>query len=68
MKYAIQLIEKLLKYNPEQRLKPLDALKEPFFNELRETPDMTLPNGNPLPKDLFNFREEEINTSNKDLK
>ena len=40
MKYAIQLIEKLLKYNPEQRLKPLDALKEPFFNELRETPDM----------------------------
>lgn len=68
MKFAIQLIEKLLKYNPEQRLKPLEALKEPFFDQLREEPNMTLPNGNALPKDLFKFREEEINASNKDLR
>ena len=68
MKYAIRLIEKLLRYNPDQRLKPLDALKEPFFDELRDNPHMSLPNGNPLPKDLFKFREEEISASNTNLK
>jgi serine/threonine protein kinase len=50
---AIDLIGKLLVYNPERRLKPLDALMHSFFDELREE-STKLPNGNPLP-DLFEF-------------
>ena len=49
----IDLIGKLLVYNPERRLKPLDALMHSFFDELREE-STKLPNGNPLP-DLFEF-------------
>jgi len=50
---AIDLISKLLVYNPERRLKPLEALLHPFFDELRDK-NTKLPNGNPLP-DLFEF-------------
>ena len=50
---AIDLISKLLVYNPERRLKPLEALCHGFFDELRDK-NTRLPNGNPLP-DLFAF-------------
>lgn len=50
---AINLIAKLLVYNPDQRLKPLDAICHPFFDELREE-KTRLPSGNKLP-DLFDF-------------
>ena len=55
---AINLIAKLLVYNPDQRLKPLDALCHPFFEELRDE-KTRLPSGNKLP-DLFAFKTEEI--------
>lgn len=55
---AIDLISKLLQYLPEKRIKPMEALAHPFFDELR-TSDATLPNGRPLPP-LFNFDEEEF--------
>ena len=54
---AIDLISKILKYNPEQRPTPLEALTHPFFDDLRKKETM-LPNGQPLP-DLFDFSEEE---------
>mmetsp|Transcript_3747 Transcript_3747/g.2468 ORF Transcript_3747/g.2468 Transcript_3747/m.2468 type:complete len:162 (+) Transcript_3747:604-1089(+) len=54
---AIDLVIKLLVYNPDRRMKPLEALTHPFFNELREK-TTKLPNGNNLP-DLFNFQKEE---------
>lgn len=54
---AIDLVVKLLVYNPERRLKPLEALTHPFFDDLREK-TTKLPNGNNLP-DLFNFQKEE---------
>ena len=57
---AINLIAKLLVYNPEQRLKPLDAICHPFFEDLRNE-KTRLPNGNKLP-DLFNFQKEEISS------
>lgn len=41
---ATNLIGELLKYNPDQRLKPLEALKHPFFDQLRTEPDLKLPN------------------------
>ena len=51
---AIDLISKVLKYNPALRPKPLIALLNPFFDELR-LEKTTLPNGQPLPNDLFVF-------------
>ncbi|GJQ08692.1 hypothetical protein GpartN1_g483.t1 [Galdieria partita] len=55
---AIDLISKLLQYLPEQRIKPMEALAHPFFDELRKS-DATLPNGRPLPP-LFNFDKDEF--------
>ena len=42
----------------------MDALKSPFFDELRQE-DFKLPN-NEDPPDLFNFSEEEIGSTNND--
>jgi glycogen synthase kinase 3 beta len=56
----IDLISKLLVYEPNLRLKPLESLNHKFFDELRMK-STVLPNGNPLP-DLFHFSMEEINT------
>ena len=50
---AIDLISKVLIYDPKERLKAVDILTHSFFDELRD-PKTKLPNGNPLP-DLFNF-------------
>ena len=50
---AIDFVSKLLVFEPGKRLKPMEAILHPFFNELR-LKSTTLPNGDPLP-DLFNF-------------
>lgn len=55
---AIDFISKVLIYDPQKRLKPMDALLHPFFDELREQ-RTKLPNGNKLPK-LFNFTRGNI--------
>lgn len=55
---AIDFVAKLLVYDPNQRPRPLVALVDSYFNELRD-PATRLPNGQPLP-DLFNFTPEEI--------
>ena len=36
MHEAVSLVDKILKYNPEQRLKPMQALQQPFFNDIRQ--------------------------------
>lgn len=61
---AINLIAKLLVYNPDLRLKPLDALRHPFFDDLRDE-KTRLPTGAKLP-DLFNFSKEEIISVDQD--
>ncbi len=33
---AIDLLEKMLIYNPEKRIKPFDALAHPYFDDLRK--------------------------------
>jgi serine/threonine protein kinase len=48
----LDLLAKMLVYNPQERVTPLDALAHPYFNELRAT-SLKI-NGNPVP-DLFNF-------------
>ena len=58
---AVDLISKVLVYNPERRLTPLEALLHPFFDELRERATK-LPNGNPL-SELFDFSKEEVTST-----
>jgi glycogen synthase kinase 3 beta len=52
---GIDLISQLLQYTPTNRVKPLEALIHPFFDELRD-PNTVLPNGKPLPP-LFDFTD-----------
>ena len=52
---AIAFVARLLCYDPAKRPKPLVALLDPYFDELRD-PNTRLPNGAPLPA-LFNFTE-----------
>jgi len=54
----IDLISKLLVYEPKLRLTPLQALCHPFFDELRDQ-NTKLPNNKPI-CDLFNFNNVEI--------
>jgi glycogen synthase kinase 3 beta len=62
---AIDLISKLLEYTPTQRLSAIDAMVQPFFDEIRDPstqlPDSRHPNGaaRPLPP-LFDFSHHEL--------
>lgn len=55
---AILLVSSLLDYTPRKRLKPIDALLHPFFDELRKE-EIVLPSDRPLPP-LFNFTPVEL--------
>jgi len=61
---AIDLVAKMLQYNPTLRLKPMDGLTHAFFDELRN-PETRLPNSKPLPP-LFDFNEHEFHTAGAD--
>ena len=50
---AIDFISKVLVYDPKKRLKPMEALLHPWFDELRDRRTQ-LPDGKSLPE-LFNF-------------
>lgn len=56
---AIDLVSRILQYDPTRRLRPLEACTHLFFDELRN-PDTRLPNGRRLPPCLFNFSREEL--------
>jgi serine/threonine protein kinase len=60
----IDFINKLLCYEPDNRIKPLKALGHKFFDELRDK-DTRLPNGEKLPRELFEFTVEEYNSDPK---
>ena len=55
----IDLVDKLLVYEPEKRLTPYEALNHPFFDDMKKK-DFKLPNGNSVPKHIFQFKECEI--------
>jgi glycogen synthase kinase 3 beta len=59
---AIDLMSKLLTYNPKTRITPFQALTHPYFDELRK--HRILINDRPV-VDLFNFTAEEIGDDNK---
>ena len=60
---AIDLVAKMLRYEPKERIDPLDALAHPFFDELR-VEGVKLPNGKELPE-LFAFTEGEVKALQK---
>lgn len=62
---ALDLVSKLLVYSPNARLKPLEALIHPFFDELRNPMLYTSPY-NRIPN-LFDFFEEEIELTSIEL-
>jgi serine/threonine protein kinase len=57
-KEAIDFVSKLLVFEPNKRPRPLAALLDPYFDELRNV-TTKLPNGMPLPE-LFNFTEGKL--------
>lgn len=54
---AIDLMEKMLNYNREERIDPFRALLHPYFDELRKGRVLI---NNRTVVDLFDFREIEI--------
>lgn len=64
-KEAIDLISKILVYQPDRRFKPFEAMKHSYFDELR-LESTTLPNGSKLP-DLFDFSKEERSSMDDDI-
>ena len=63
---ALELIEKLLQYDPSKRINLYEAMCLPVFDELRQ--DMLMmPNGNCIP-DLFDFTEQEKKAMGGDIR
>lgn len=55
----INLVGSLLVYIPTKRLRAIESCAHPFFNELRDD-KAKLPDGLPIPSDMFKFRDEEL--------
>lgn len=64
---AIDLITSLLCYSPERRLTASEAMQHPYFLPLKD-PATTLPDGQPLPPDLFDFTEEELESFSEETR
>ena len=62
----IDLVSKLLVYEPESRLTPYKALCHPYFDDLRKN-DIKLPNGKPLPSHIFKFKQCEIDCDKESI-
>ena len=59
---AIALLEKLLVYIPANRLKAIESCGHSFFDELKMS-NVVLPDGNKIPKELFQYTSEELSLS-----
>jgi glycogen synthase kinase 3 beta len=57
---AIDLMRKVLTYNPDERITPLEALMHPYFDELRKQ-RLTI-NAKKI-VDLFNFNKAELSSA-----
>lgn len=53
----LDLLKKTLTYDPNHRIRPLEALLHPYFDELRQRPVFL---DKKLNTDLFNFSREEL--------
>ena len=59
----INLIKKILVYNPKKRLKPIEALIDPFFDDIRKNGVLE----NDIENIIFNFTNEEISYMGNDI-
>ena len=59
----INLIKKILVYNPNKRLKPIEALIDPFFDDIREKGVLE----NDLENIIFYFTNEEKKYMGNDI-
>ncbi|EFO62001.1 Kinase, CMGC GSK [Giardia lamblia P15] len=63
---AVDLLTKVLVYDPKKRPTAMEILAHPFYDILRD-PDTLLPNGERLPAFLFEFTEEERKAAGPEL-
>eukprot|EP00439_Symbiodinium_sp_Y106_P051741 s1599_g6.t3 len=62
----ITLLAEFLQYDPEARIKPLEACAHSCFDSLREE-QARCPDGQPLPPDLFNLTQRELRSCSASL-
>lgn len=63
---TIELIQRMLCYNPEIRTKSIEACAHNFFDELR-LPTTTMPDRTPLMPELFTYTAEELVMATPDV-
>jgi len=64
---AIACLAAFLQYDPEQRVRPLEACSQRFFDDLRDE-QKRCPDGHALPSDLFNLTSREQRICDKNLR
>jgi glycogen synthase kinase 3 beta len=64
---ALEILSALLQYDPEARVRPLEACSHRFFDVLREE-RTRCPDGQLLPPDLFNLTQRELRTCSSNLR
>ncbi|CAE7261638.1 GSK4 [Symbiodinium microadriaticum] len=62
----ITVLAEFLQYDPEARIKPLEACAHSCFDSLREE-QARCPDGQPLPPDLFNLTQRELRSCSASL-
>merc|ERR1712137_499641 len=63
----ISLLQAFLEYDPEARVKPLEACAHRCFDDLRDE-RVRCSDGQPLPPDLFNLTNRELRTCPESIK
>eukprot|EP00812_Abedinium_dasypus_P008371 NODE_2137_length_988_cov_326.142551.p1 GENE.NODE_2137_length_988_cov_326.142551~~NODE_2137_length_988_cov_326.142551.p1 ORF type:complete len:263 (+),score=42.83 NODE_2137_length_988_cov_326.142551:3-791(+) len=64
---AISLLASFLQYEPDKRIRPLEACAHQFFNALRDERTRS-PEGRSLPADLFNLTRRELHSCSRSLR
>ncbi len=63
---VLDLLEKLLAFNPAKRITVEEALQHPYLEQYHEPGDE--PTADPIPKDFFNFDKDKDSLSKEELK
>lgn len=66
-KLLLSMIDQIMVYSPKDRLKAVEALSHPYFDELRDQATYTHIQAQYNLKDFFSFSEEEL-VGNKHLR
>ena len=63
---ALDLLEKLLAFNPVKRITVEEALKHPYLEPYHDPEDE--PTANPIPEEFFDFDKNKDNLTKEQLK